>query len=89
MSEIKWRNEANIDKPLMTLSREGLWVDPDIPADETARLVIAAIDTSIKFMVANAIADEREACAKFCEEQYEFYGYDHVFAKGIRARGEA
>ena len=31
-------------------------------------------------------AKEREACAKVCEEQYEFYGYDHVFAKAIRAR---
>ena len=31
---------------------------------------------------------EREACAKFCEEQYEYYGYDHVFAKAIRARGQ-
>jgi len=30
---------------------------------------------------------EREACAKVCEEQYEYYGYDHVFAKAIRARG--
>ena len=29
---------------------------------------------------------EREACAKVCEEQYEYYGYDHVFAKAIRAR---
>jgi hypothetical protein len=32
-------------------------------------------------------ADEREACAKLCEEQYEYYGYDHVFAEIIRARG--
>jgi hypothetical protein len=32
---------------------------------------------------------EREACAKVCEEQYEYYGHDHVFAKAIRARGEA
>jgi len=32
-------------------------------------------------------ADEREACAKVCEEQYEYYGHDHVFAKAIRARG--
>ena len=30
---------------------------------------------------------EREACAKACEEQYEYYGHDHVFAKAIRARG--
>jgi hypothetical protein len=32
---------------------------------------------------------EREACAKVCEEQYEYYGNDHVFAKAIRARGQA
>ena len=31
---------------------------------------------------------EREACAKLCEEQYEYYGYDHIFAKAIRARGQ-
>jgi len=33
-------------------------------------------------------AKEREACALLCEEQYEYYGHDHVFAKAIRARGE-
>ena len=33
-------------------------------------------------------AHEREECAKFCEEQSVFYGFDHVFAAGIRARGE-
>ena len=32
---------------------------------------------------------EREACAKLCEEQYEYYGHDHVFAKAIRARGDS
>lgn len=38
-------------------------------------------------LVALVAAAEREACAKVCEEQYEYYGYDHVFAKAIRARG--
>lgn len=33
-------------------------------------------------------AKEREACAKVCEEQYEYYGHDHIFAAAIRARGE-
>jgi hypothetical protein len=31
-------------------------------------------------------AHEREECAKLCEEQYEYYGHDHIFAKAIRAR---
>jgi hypothetical protein len=35
-----------------------------------------------------AILKEREECAKVCEEQYEHYGHDHVFAKAIRARGQ-
>ena len=32
--------------------------------------------------------DEREACAKLCEEKYEYYGHDHIFAAAIRARGD-
>ena len=37
----------------------------------------------------NGAFKEREACAKVCEEQYEYYGHDHIFAKAIRARGQA
>lgn len=33
------------------------------------------------------LENERERCAKFCETEYEYYGYDHVFAHGIRALG--
>jgi hypothetical protein len=40
-------------------------------------------------LVERVVAEEREACAKLCEEQYEYYGHDHVFAKAIRARGQA
>ena len=45
-------------------------------------------DTSAAYMVGvqDGIKAEREACAKVCEEQYEYYGHDHVFAKAIRAR---
>ena len=35
------------------------------------------------------VLEEREACAKLCEEQYEYYGHEHIFAKAIRARGQA
>ena len=37
----------------------------------------------------DAVLAEREACAQVCEEQYEYYGHDHIFAKAIRARGQA
>jgi hypothetical protein len=37
------------------------------------------------------VAKEREACAKVCEQEQEYWGWDKVFdsAKLIRARGEA
>ena len=39
-------------------------------------------------LVEQVVAEEREACAKLCEEKYEYYGHDHIFAKAIRARGD-
>jgi hypothetical protein len=45
-------------------------------------------DPYLERFAAIVAAHEREECAKFCEEQYVFYGFDHVFAAGIRARGE-
>jgi len=41
---------------------------------------------SLRRFAALVRADEREACAKVCEEQYKYYGHDHVFAAAIRAR---
>lgn len=52
--------------------------------DET--LALGYLDNAHKKFVELIRADEREACARVCEEQYEYYGHDHVFAKAIRAR---
>ena len=40
---------------------------------------------------ANGAFKEREACAKVCEQEQEYWGWDKVIdaAKIIRARGEA
>jgi hypothetical protein len=54
----------------------GVWVDDSY------------IEDQLEALCKLAVAHEREACAKLCEEQYEYYGHDHVFAKAIRARGE-
>jgi hypothetical protein len=45
-------------------------------------------DEEVLRLINRAVQEEREACAKVCEEQYEYYGHDHVFAKAIRARGQ-
>ena len=68
---------------VLRLSKDGIWANPDIPADEAAKLVLEAIDYNIKVLVQKAVEDEREACAK----QLDALGCDHC-ATAIRARGD-
>jgi len=51
---------------------------------DSAGVVHAAYQ--LETFAALVAANEREECAKLCEEQYEYYGHDHIFAKAIRAR---
>ena len=58
---------------------------------EQARFVVgvsANADRQIKHFAELVRQDEREACAKLCEEQYEYYGCDHICAAKIRGRTE-
>lgn len=49
---------------LMKMSRDGIWVNPDIPVEETAKQVLEILDNALKNMVRIAVEEEREACAK-------------------------
>jgi hypothetical protein len=81
---------------VLRLSREGIWANPDIPVDDAAKLVLAAIDSNVKVMVQKAVEAEREACAKVAKETVcdmhlgtgiKIYGTKAAAA--IRARGQA
>jgi hypothetical protein len=81
---------------VLRLSKDGIWANPDIPADEAAKLVLEAIDYNIKVLVQKAVEDEREACAKVCEtfDQREAFNDEDMAvadacATAIRARGQA
>jgi hypothetical protein len=73
---------------VLRLSKDGIWANPDIPADDAAKLVLEAIDDNIKILVQKAVLAEREACAKVC---FGFEGADPLgvsldCAAAIRAR---
>ena len=53
---------------VLRLSKDGIWANPDIPVDEAAKLVLEAMEWSIKALVDKAIGCEREACAKVCDD---------------------
>ena len=52
---------------VMRLSRDGVWVNPDLKPDEVAQAVLNALDYNINLLVERAVQDEREACARICE----------------------
>lgn len=52
---------------VLRLSKDGITANPEIPVDEAAKLVLAAIDSNIKLLVQKAVEEEREACAKVCD----------------------
>ena len=74
---------------VLRLSKDGIWANPDIPADDVAKLVLEAIDYNIKVLIKKAVEDEREACAKVCDYLWEDDYSAYACAEAIRARGQA
>ena len=56
------------DKNVMTITKDGIWVDPDITVDEAAKAVLAAIDDNIQIMIRSAINDYKEKLAQKIEK---------------------
>ena len=55
---------SNDSTEVMRITRTGVWVNPDLSIDDTAKAVLAALDSQIKVLV----QAEREACAKVCDD---------------------
>ena len=71
-----------------TGNRDGLYMDA---LTEFANLIAAKAYEKGVAAFTEAVSLEREACAKACEQEQEYWGWDKVIdaAKIIRARGEA
>ena len=76
---------------VLRLSKDGVWANPDIHADDAAKLVLNALDYNIKVLVQKVVEEEREACAKVCDDLDKMRGYSYAdkCAAYIRARGQA
>ena len=76
-------------KELMRITADRITVNPEMSVDEAAKLVIAALESHIQHIVRNAVATEREACAKVCLTEWTTLGQmeaGDVFAAAIRSR---
>jgi hypothetical protein len=68
MSNITFRNEVGPGVEILRISKEGIWANPDVPVDQAAHAVLAAVESNIRELVQRAVEAEREACAKVCDE---------------------
>lgn len=71
---------------ILRISKDGIWVNPEVPSDEAAKKVLEAIDHNVKFMVERAVQAEREACALIVE-QAGADGYGTLAAAAMIRRG--
>jgi hypothetical protein len=67
---------------VLRLSKDGIWANPKIPADDAAKLVLEAIDANIKILVQKAVLAEREACAKLADLAEPYQAADKIRARG-------
>jgi hypothetical protein len=75
---------------VLRLSKDGIWANPDIPADDAAKLVLSMLDNSIKSLVQKAVEKERDACVQIVENeafQYASPVWAFEIVNDIKARG--
>jgi hypothetical protein len=66
---------------VLRISKDGIWANPDVPCDEAAKAVLAAVDGYVKDMVARAVNDEIEACAAIAHEAEPYQAADLIRAR--------
>ena len=75
---------------VMRITRDGVFVNPDVAVDDAAKTVLDALDDQIKVLVQKAVEAEREACAKVLDEMAakdKLSNYYKVAALAVRERG--
>jgi hypothetical protein len=60
---IQFNSDRRTGTEVLRLSSDGIWANPDIPADDAAKKVLEALDSNIKVMVQKAVEAEREKVA--------------------------
>jgi hypothetical protein len=63
---------------VLRISKDGIWANPDVPCDDAAKAVLAAVDGYVKAMVDRAINEEIEACAAIAHEAEPYQAADLI-----------
>lgn len=90
MSNITFRNEVGPGVEILRISKEGIWANPDVPVDQAAHAVLAAVEINIKELVQRAVEAERETCILMLERLHERSGgqYNYYLHAAKVLKGE-
>ena len=74
---------------VLRLSKDGIWANPDVPVDDTAKLVLAAIDDHIQRLVDQAVAAKLDEIAnKVLSDFKDAFGDDTCSSWAIWIRSQ-
>ena len=78
---------------VLRLSKEGIWANPDVPVDDAAKLVLAALDSNIKLLVDQAVADMQRRLdtlhamyQQACQQRDELMDQQRAQVEALRGR---
>jgi hypothetical protein len=91
MSNITFRNEVGPGVEILRISKEGIWANPDVPVNQAAHAVLAAVESNIKELMQKAVEAERERCILILERLHERSGgqYNYYLHASKVLKGEA
>ena len=74
---------------VLRLSKDGIWANPDVPTDDAAKLVLAAIDSNIQVLVQQAVAAKLDEIAnKVLSDFKDAFGDDTCSSWAIWIRSQ-
>ena len=59
---------------VLRISKEGIWANPDVPCDDAAKAVLAAVDGYVKDMVARAVSEQAAEIERLGNLCYDYIG---------------
>jgi hypothetical protein len=66
-NSIRFFSPSDTSTEVLRISKDGIWANPDIPTDEAAKRLLAALDSHIKGMIERMRKEELDKCCDLLE----------------------
>lgn len=78
-NSIRFYSPGDTNTEVLRISKDGIWANPDVPTDEAAKKVLAAVDGYVKGMVERVRQEELDACCDLLEGMHAATDGNHNY----------